>query len=620
MIFCPNCGNKFKETDKFCSGCGTSRNLGNIISKEYTQLPAQSPNISIELTTSSQPLELDSKEILLEASLFVNGKLKYGFINLQGNWVVQAQFDRLQSFDDEGYCKAELNGKWGIINRQGNWIVQPMFDAVETFDDKDYCIAKLNEKWGFINRQGNWVLQPMFDAVETFDDKDFSDARLNEKWGFIDRQGNWVIQPVFEYVGTFDDKDYCKAGLNEKWGFINRQGNWVIQPQFESIEGFDKKEYCCASMNGKSGFINRQGNWIIQPNFVGRKWNTFYFPLPDYDERDYCYASLDGEKYGYINRHGSWMVKPMFDELNKFDEKDYCRAELNEKYGFINREGNWIISPRFNKQGWSTYVEDFDDNNLAIVNDEKYGLINRNGDWVVPLNYYMLERAKDTQYYKASLNNKFGYIDSNGNWIIQPLFDYVLKDFEGGDMLWNHEIQEWENVYFKTEYSYDSYFEEKNKLYLSENIPQKKLAAFLLRMKREFEDEIDTDDEIPKVYYDDTTFGKGDDGIFITENEDNEVRLYLAPYAGNSGIFYLSHVKKIEVIKNKLIIEDGEEILSFSFGATNENILLQIKSFFDEYFFTDEEEDLEEDGDEDPLGLRENKNSEKNDDPLGLRD
>ena len=122
-------------------------------------------------------------------------------------------FQSLGSFDEQGFAYAQLNDKWGFINRQGNWVIQPMFQSLgSSFDEKGFARAQLNDKWGLINRQGNWVVQPMFDSIEKFDEQGLCEATIGDKYGFINRSGHWIIQPIFdiqedEWSSWFDDSE-----------------------------------------------------------------------------------------------------------------------------------------------------------------------------------------------------------------------------------------------------------------------------------------------------------------------------------------------------------------------------------------------------------------------------
>ena len=108
MKFCPNCGNEFSKTDKFCANCGSTRILDNNISavniQETAILPIETP-VNSKSEVIVHPPEMQKKdEILLVASIFVDGQLKYGLVDKNGNWVSQPIFDRkLYEFDDKDY-------------------------------------------------------------------------------------------------------------------------------------------------------------------------------------------------------------------------------------------------------------------------------------------------------------------------------------------------------------------------------------------------------------------------------------------------------------------------------------------------------------------------------------
>jgi serine/threonine protein kinase len=440
--------------------------------------PNNSDQTIIETTSHS--------DILLKASLFdkKSDSLKYGFVDIKGNWIIQPKFDGLSDFDElglsdfdedglsyfdeEGYCRASFNEKKGFINRKGDWVIFPNFGNVFYFDKKGYCEAEIygenkefepklaqvnllgnwesvkeesekKNKRGLINRQGNWEIEPRFRYLGEFDEKDYCPATLNgENWGFINRQMEWIIEPKFERVTDFDDSDYCCVesksfwGFSKsKWGLIDRNGDWIIKPKFDWLVSSRLKDYYAATLNGKTGIINYVGNWIVQPIFDD---------LGSFD-KGFCKAKLD-EKWGYIDFQGNWVVQPIFDKILFWDLKDYGLVSLNEKYGFINRQGNWIIKPKFERiRGKSfglgkrgNYILSpmprrfmvFIGGYCVILIKEKFGLINRNGDLVLKPNYYYLENVSDefNVIFKAALNKKkYGFINEKGDWLIKPIFD-----------------------------------------------------------------------------------------------------------------------------------------------------------------------------------------------------
>jgi hypothetical protein len=525
------------ENDRFgsCSTWLRELNQGN----QNQPIADNSTEATLVQNTSQSDQTIIEKpkqsEILLEGSVFDgNGDLKYGKVDLKGNWIIQPVFDSLGEFDNHGYCMARLNEKSGFIDRNGNWIIQPIYEDLGCYYEKEFCGAKINEKFGLIDRKGNWIIQPIFEHLGSYDQKEFCCAYINGKGGFIDRKGDWIIKPLYKdylYILKYDDKDYCMVGYKGKCGFIDREGEWVIKPIYEKLGKFDNKDYCEATINEKRGFIDRNGNWIIQPIF-----DSISPLFLDFDDLDYCLV-LFNRKYGYIDRKGNWVIKPVFDSLGEFDNQGYCEAEKNGKWGFIDRNGKWIIKPVFGEKEYG-----FDSNELCIMqladnNDYyvRYTLINRNGKEIVDPTF---EIEQYGNLYKVSKGPKYGYINSNGQWIILPIFDFVLKDIEGDPMIWDENTKNWifsqsnSNVRYsfideETVEEYFSHLVGKEKVYLSSDLPSKKIQSFITHFNKEFFDE---GGEV-LVYYDDTVWGKGDNG-FLVYKKNEYVYLFFSVYGG----------------------------------------------------------------------------------------
>lgn len=53
-------------------------------------------------------------------------------------------------FDDDGFCRKEINGKHGFIWSNGEWLIEPIYDRLNSdFDEEGFCRAQI---------EGNMVL------------------------------------------------------------------------------------------------------------------------------------------------------------------------------------------------------------------------------------------------------------------------------------------------------------------------------------------------------------------------------------------------------------------------------------------------------------------------------
>ncbi len=59
--------------------------------------------------------------------------IKYGFINENGDFVIEPKFDRALSFTENGLAAACLNNKCGFINENGDFVIEPKFDEAGSF-------------------------------------------------------------------------------------------------------------------------------------------------------------------------------------------------------------------------------------------------------------------------------------------------------------------------------------------------------------------------------------------------------------------------------------------------------------------------------------------------------
>lgn len=87
------------------------------------------------------------------------------YIDFDGNILANTQL-----FDTQLYAKNQ-NGKWGFVNKNGEFIVQPEYDFVTELNEYGFAGIKQNGKWGSINAKGEVVVQPIY--VLDFDNPKF---------------------------------------------------------------------------------------------------------------------------------------------------------------------------------------------------------------------------------------------------------------------------------------------------------------------------------------------------------------------------------------------------------------------------------------------------------------
>lgn len=73
--------------------------------------------------------ELKNTEVYSNNKLFVIKKGdKYGFVDKNGNQVVECQYDKAYEFNEYGVATVKKDDKWGAINEQGQEIIAPTYE------------------------------------------------------------------------------------------------------------------------------------------------------------------------------------------------------------------------------------------------------------------------------------------------------------------------------------------------------------------------------------------------------------------------------------------------------------------------------------------------------------
>lgn len=556
-------------------------------------------------------------------------KNNFGLIDKKGNWILQPILDEIECAPgwlfEENCFKGKLNGKWGVIDKKGNWIVQPTLDFIYVHE-YDGCIrVNFNDKTGFIDRKGNWIIQPVFDDLKSPNNDGFIAALSNEKWGIIDKKGNWIVKAKFDELESFGDEGNSIACINGKCGVINNKtGIWIIQPKYDSMvsyyspKGVDEKNHLKVELSGKWGVIDINEKWIIQPKYYivdrieigfqvvqdGRigvldsneKWiippiidSINGFDMFTFD--DFEIASIGG-KWGVIDNRGNWIIQPSLDEID-FDGYNMYKAKSNGKWGVIDDKGNWIVQPYFDEIGRRLVKnEEWSENHIATINNkhgvidtkgnwiiqpvfdkigelsdellyaeinEKWGIVDFKGNQIIPCLYQSIEQIEDTNFFLASINYKTGILDLDGNWKVQPVFDYAVT-------LNNDEEEDNETLLNESVERHFYHLQNKESLYLWDNCPTKKIKNF----KKQFNPDFFTEEGKILVYYDDTLWGKGDNG-FLIYDKDSVLYLFVSFYLGTpiglcfeddgiNNILQSSQMKKSDLIL-EYCDQDGTEFI-----------------------------------------------------------
>ncbi len=172
-----------------------------VLSEPYEYLSAVNSGVAIA-KSGGQWIKIDQSgapiagqayvEVILDDREFFNRNERYfakesdlfALYNLEGEVVGGERFDDAKLFTDKGYAAVKKNGKWGFINTDGNFVIEPAYDDARSFSN-DLAAVKIGDKWGFIDPEGKLVIEALYDDTKDFSAKGTCFVKFETKWRLL---------------------------------------------------------------------------------------------------------------------------------------------------------------------------------------------------------------------------------------------------------------------------------------------------------------------------------------------------------------------------------------------------------------------------------------------------
>jgi len=282
---------------------------------------------------------------------------KYGYINEQGQVVIQPRFDRIMNFS-EGLAAVLQNSYWNYIDESGKVVIAVRSPKVRSFSE-GLAAVMFGSTYGYIDKKGNVVIKPQFAVAFDFSEG-LARVKLNGEWAFIDKSGRAVFVAPFDYVDDFRDgyamvakqlgnnnggftAGELKVSYIVKTGSLTPIGWWNAGSRFSGALAFVSKD-----PNIIAGFARDE---LIMDNL---------------DISDPAHAFAKPVSYSFINVNGQTVFEGAYEQVQAFADHR-AAVRIKGKWGYVNELGEMIIPPQFDA------VEPFSEGMAFVkLNDEGY--------------------------------------------------------------------------------------------------------------------------------------------------------------------------------------------------------------------------------------------------------
>lgn len=343
----------------------------------------------------------------------------------------------------EGLLAVKEGDMWGYINENGEYVIEPQFKNAFNFMPNGLAIAGDETSLGLIDKNGDYILEPTYGVIEKFDEYGIARVgfyRVNNQnktqfdAGLINEKGECILEPKYQNIGAFNKLGWAFVENFGFYNYINTDGKFLIDEDM-MITGarryFDSEGWVRVEHQYFSGYYDSNGNQVIPIE---------YGDLGNFASNGLAYAYKTSDKYGYIDRNQNYVIPPKFDLAKDFDSSGFAAVNIGYKpnydpmtdmkplsmgkWGFIDEQGNYVIEPKYDELVAMK-------NGVAIVKlNEKYGYVNLNTNVVI-------EPVYDEAQFVGSgiaavvLNNKIGAIDQYGQIVLEPNYTAV-SEFTNG--------------------------------------------------------------------------------------------------------------------------------------------------------------------------------------------
>ena len=295
--------------------------------------------------------------------------MKWGYVNTDGEVVIQPQFDYAGDFGGFG-AQVKVKDQYGVIDRAGNVIIPFQYYKINVLSN-DVASVTDGKSWGLINRTGELIIPVEFISVAV-PDSNFIILLNPSGFAVASSAGNVISKDLIDEYQIIN-KDFIQVKKNEKYGLYNKEGREIIAINVDKIVYPDRENslYFSFIKNGLRGLVNSRGQSLLRA-----EWYDVVF----FDNQRLKVLGPKG--WGLFDLiENRFTLQPEYSQLSSFT--DNTLIIYNEGLrGLATASGRILISPRFDEIKLSGHPV-----LLQVRTGRRWGLANQRGEMVMPMDF-----------------------------------------------------------------------------------------------------------------------------------------------------------------------------------------------------------------------------------------
>lgn len=330
---------------------------------------------AVHFLASLEMPKADVPESSMIAPAQGTGNELFGYINLQGEWVIEPKYSGATFFEEDMAMVLENYEDYLLIDREGTTVLSGLnrktMDQIRHYSQGAAALSldtACDQKYVYAGTDGSVLFSaaklpkvsrrsyknPDYFAyasgftggravVMRLMNSGITDKRGPEKAYVIDRSGQILaslpegLDP--QETGIDDNGNIIVKNAEQLYGLCSADGELLIEPRYRRLSHCDGQLYLACGENGFFGYVDANGNTVIDFQYIKA------LPFSE------CYAAVyDGEHWGFINELGECAIEFVFDDVAALKapctDSSIGKAAFCEGLAAVCKNGYWaLITP-----------------------------------------------------------------------------------------------------------------------------------------------------------------------------------------------------------------------------------------------------------------------------------
>ncbi|WP_261176788.1 WG repeat-containing protein [Anaerobacillus sp. CMMVII] len=338
-----------------------------------------------------------------------------------------------------------LNERYGYIDLQGNVVIQPRYSIALAFESGRAIVNEFDNfrnRYGLIDQEGKYIIKPKYNDLINLGENRFAvgiaidpeKPYLGSRYAIANWKGEFLTEFIYEHVSQYD-QGIASVSQSRKSYFIDRTGNRARG--LPIVEGADSValvgKLVRALKNTRVAYFDRKGNLVWKQNTIIPLTNRYRVLEKKFEpNKDFVvfYPQVDGLKNEKAQENVNKKLKTLSNlkDIDLNEQLDYTYSGdfnvtfFNNNLLVLELEGYEYYFGAAHGMPTKTYVH------LNMINGRFYDLADlfqKDSDYEARLNEIIQNMIKTDRQYDYLFPGAFKGIGSNQPFYVDADHLYI---------------------------------------------------------------------------------------------------------------------------------------------------------------------------------------------------